>query len=1306
MVRMRSLVLLLGMPLAAHLAAGHCPDAARAQAAASERTGLVVESVDQGSAAADAGLRPGDLLIAWERTEAVTPARPVASGRFRTPFDARDFEIEQLPRGNTRLIVERAGTRVVLPLLPGAWDLIARPLLKEPVLQAYAAGLAAATAGDAAAAMTALQPIVDGLATGGRSDDAAWLLARAGGALLGAGKLQEAEPAFTAAIEHARRSAKPDVEAHVLETRAEEAGVYCSWVENTPQSLQSCRPFAEAYVESCGTALKLRREAAAGPLAVAADEFALSWRRWMGASSWPDAFSALSARAQLAPGSFDHALSLWVVGLRLSGELRSKSSLPVSLTLPGSTSPPTREDVAAMLERARDILERVAPNHIVTALVLGFRGRDKLLVQENVAAAEYLGRAVKILDAFSAPRAFRREAGLFHESLTSTKNAFRIEQDPLPTVVGNLGTALWRTGELDEAEAATRRALALRPENSTQMANLASVMLARGDVAGAEALHYQLLSKAKPLEVGGSAYLLSHALGNLGQDAYMRGDLKTAAAMYEQALAQAEADAKSARDYFYTSNMQVTGRAPANNESFLRETNQDVHRCRRNVPTFLLWLSDVAQATGDFAAADRFADRAMSLDEECSKFAFNMDGAVADPKGEFRLRRGRIAEARGDFSAAETFYSTALERARQTAPGVVPEALQALGDARRAAGKPAEARTVLEEALALRSQRAPGSRWHAETLHSLGLAQRDLGLDAEADRSLRAAIDTLDSQRARLGGTGLARVEFAARVAPYYHDYLEFLLDHGRRADAFAVLERARARTMIEMLAERRVAFAADIPAPLARERNRLAAEYDALQDRILALDPVKNGPQVELEVRKLYQLQAKLDATSARIQQVSPRAASIEYPQPLALAGTRSMLDPGTVLLSYAVGRDRTFLFVVSTAGPPAAGTAPRQPVKPGTADGLSVFAIAAGEKDLRQRIEAFRRLHDWQMAGRDDPAMRMARSRELYDLLVRPAESLIAPARRVVLSPDGPLGLLPFAALVRGGTADRPEYVVEWKPLHTTLSATVYGSLKARRQAAARAPRTLVAFGDPVYTAVPAGGTPVRRDAATDGSTVAQDALHASDLDPDVQFLVRGGLSLAALPASRREVEAIGGLFAPSAAVYVGEDATEERAKSVGPKARILHFAVHGVLSPRFPLNSGLALTMPQKRQAGADNGLLQAWEVFERMRLDADLVTLSACESALGAEIRGEGLFGLTRAFEYAGARSVLASLWKVDDDAALALMTRFYTNLKAGQPKDEALRSAQLALIRGSETGVPARLSLPVHWAAFQLDGDWR
>jgi CHAT domain-containing protein len=136
--------------------------------------------------------------------------------------------------------------------------------------------------------------------------------------------------------------------------------------------------------------------------------------------------------------------------------------------------------------------------------------------------------------------------------------------------------------------------------------------------------------------------------------------------------------------------------------------------------------------------------------------------------------------------------------------------------------------------------------------------------------------------------------------------------------------------------------------------------------------------------------------------------------------------------------------------------------------------------------------------------------------------------------------------------------------------------------------------------------------------------------------------------------------------------------------------------------PLNSALALTLPESPAPGRDNGLLQAWEIFEQVRLDADLVTLSACETALGQEMGGEGLVGLARAFQYAGARSVLASLWGVGDDSTAELMKRFYGHLQAGKAKDEALRAAQIDLLRGAAPGV----AHPFHWAPFVLIGDWR
>ncbi|HSG40879.1 MAG TPA: CHAT domain-containing protein, partial [Thermoanaerobaculia bacterium] len=243
--------------------------------------------------------------------------------------------------------------------------------------------------------------------------------------------------------------------------------------------------------------------------------------------------------------------------------------------------------------------------------------------------------------------------------------------------------------------------------------------------------------------------------------------------------------------------------------------------------------------------------------------------------------------------------------------------------------------------------------------------------------------------------------------------------------------------------------------------------------------------------------------------------------------------------------------------------------------------------------------------------------------------------------------------------------------------LSATVYAEL-GRSKPSSRTPgeERLAALGDPAYPLKP--GSPA---------------------DPEVRDSVRRGLTLKPLPGSRREIEAITTLY-PQAKVYLGREATEEKAKSIGAQTDFVHFACHGLLDEEFPLNSALALTLPEEPAEGRDNGLLQAWEIFESIRLDADLVTLSACDTALGREMGGEGLVGLTRAFQYAGARSVLASLWGVSDRSTADLMKRFYSHLKQGRSKDEALRAAQIDLIRRKG------FAHPYHWAAFQLTGDWR
>lgn len=350
----------------------------------------------------------------------------------------------------------------------------------------------------------------------------------------------------------------------------------------------------------------------------------------------------------------------------------------------------------------------------------------------------------------------------------------------------------------------------------------------------------------------------------------------------------------------------------------------------------------------------------------------------------------------------------------------------------------------------------------------------------------------------------------------------------------------------------------------------------------------------------------------------------------------------------------------------------------------------LPVGEERLRQEVEDFLARARQPAGGAD--AIRRARS--LYRALIAPVAELVGKSERVLILPDGPLHRLPFAALVRD-TAGRRQYLAEWKPLHTALSLTAYATLRASRRepSPAGGPVRLVAFGDPRYPQDPAAsqdaGDPLRR--------------HLGDLR---------GVHWAALPYTRREVERIAAAY-PGARLYLGEGATEERAKTVGRDVRALHFATHGYLDDRNPLDSALVLSIPEELAAGRDNGLLQVWEIFESVRLDADLVVLSACDSALGRESRGEGLIGLTRAFQYAGARSVVASLWSVSDQATAELMARFHRHYRAGLPKDQALRAAQIELIHHpiritTANGQPVAIdaSAPFFWAGFQLFGDWR
>ncbi|HVR96748.1 MAG TPA: CHAT domain-containing protein, partial [Thermoanaerobaculia bacterium] len=519
---------------------------------------------------------------------------------------------------------------------------------------------------------------------------------------------------------------------------------------------------------------------------------------------------------------------------------------------------------------------------------------------------------------------------------------------------------------------------------------------------------------------------------------------------------------------------------------------------------------------------------------------------------------------------------------------------------------------------------------------------------------------------------------FRGRKGDIYRDAVRLQLDLGRPQKAFHVLERFRAQAFLALLAERDLTFAIDLSPELDQERRRLAVSYDRNQLRLAALDLEKDGEAIETLQREQVQLRQRREEIAAEMRRSAPRLSSLQDPQALTFEQVREALDPGTVMLSYSVGKEQTHLFIVTRG---------RE---------LQVETLEVGRQALEKDVDRFRQLIDQTRAGSGLGTEGLGWfSRRLYNLLVEPAEKWIAQGDRIVLVPDGPLHQLPFAALIRKDG----RYLVEWKPLSTVLSGTVFAELKKQRRdtdaVAEPSVRQWVAFGDPWFPPRLAQSRP---------EDIGEVRLRS--------LSTRAQLRWKRLPQSRREVEEIATLFpADRRRTYVDREASEERAKTVGRDARIVHFATHGFVDDRSPFDSGLVLSIPEELAEGRDNGLLQVWEIFESVRLDADLVVLSACETGIGEIRGGEGIIGLTRAFQYAGARSVLASLWRVEDEATAELMQRFYRHLRAGKAKDEALRAAQLELIRhplrvpdGRGGWTERNAAAPYFWAALQLVGD--
>ena len=569
----------------------------------------------------------------------------------------------------------------------------------------------------------------------------------------------------------------------------------------------------------------------------------------------------------------------------------------------------------------------------------------------------------------------------------------------------------------------------------------------------------------------------------------------------------------------------------------------------------------------------------------------------------------------------------------------------------------------------------------ANILFTIGANLRTLSVSStrtqdQLDRAFamyRQGLDACEVQAIQITPAESGQGFWRELCAKAYRTTVALGLELDRPEEALNTLERYRARYLQMLMAWRHSDAWGEIPEATARELASIAERYDALTQRIFdaypRIDSAWHAEQSELRKRR----------ETIRGELIRARLGGQDIPDPLRVDAMRRQLDPGAVMLVYSLGADSGHVFALGRDGP------------------LGVHKIDESATKLWLQVG---RLREMDKEG-GSPAGRQALSGWLYKALLSPAQARIDRADRLLIVPDGPLHYLHFAALTRPADDDPRgwRYLIEQIPVHAVQSVSVYAELRSRRQrsAGASVPWQWVGFGDPI---VPVGMTAGR----------------AASWTPDVlrSAVERGVVSdLGELLHSRREVQEIAGLFDRGRAVaLVDRDATEDRARALLKQARIAHFAVHGLADPDQPMDSFLALSLLGGDSA-EQNGLLQAWEIVDQLHLNADLVVLSACETAFGPNRTGEGVISLSRAFQIAGARTVLASQWAVNDASTAELMIRFYRHLLAGQVTDEALRLAQMELIHGSIESEIAHgervhhdFSAPYYWAAFQLIGDWR
>jgi CHAT domain-containing protein/tetratricopeptide (TPR) repeat protein len=818
--------------------------------------------------------------------------------------------------------------------------------------------------------------------------------------------------------------------------------------------------------------------------------------------------------------------------------------------------------------------------------------------------------------------------------------------------LGNLAAVYWKLGDrksevryLQQAIEANRK-LGPRADLETLLHNRGVTLTDFGEYQEAlvnlrEALN---LSRGKKNRRSEAA-----ALNSIAQVYHYLGLPREALDYHQQALAIRRTDQDRAGIGQSLNNIGLVHRALAQRSEAQKVFEESLQltremKNRAGEATVLQNLGVLAYQQRDFDRSQVFLQDALRIADELGNLA---------SQASISRHLGYLLAARDDYPGAEQFLRRGIDLSRQVRDPVT----------------------------------------EVSALQELALVAARKGALTDARAHLETATSLIESRRRLLLGDAF-RAAFLSTSAGVNADYIEILMrlheqepGQGHDGRALEAVEAFRARSLLDSLQEARVDVSRDLNATQVAKVRDLQLRIDMAAREESDLLAARRQDALGPLRATLSRLLTELNELRGQLQTENPRVAGLTGAQPLRLPEIQSqLLDAQSVVLEYSLGRDRSFLWVV-------------------TPTALHSFVLPPGDQ-----IEALARtLHDqiatrnrrasgdtaaaWRLrVNRTDAAMRQTLA-VLSKMLLEPAGALLG-GKRLLIVASGALQYVPFAALPAPG---RPDPLVIAHELVLLPSASTLSAIRRERVGRPPSRSAMAVVADPVFasddirlTARPVTSRP--RESGSSGEDDAGASLRAAS----------GSGPLTRLRYSRDEALAIMALTRPAdrmvALDFSANRETVMNARLEGYRA--IHLATHGFVNSDHPELSGLVLSMVDESGKPMD-GFVRLHQIYN-MNLPVDLVVLSACQTALGTEIKGEGLMSLTRGFMYAGASSVVASLWKVDDQATAELMKLFYRQLlgSPNRPAAYALRAAQIELRK------QPRWHSPYYWAGFTLQGDWK